>query len=248
MKKYPGQTDLSVSERETRVRAVARKAAAEGMVLLENDGILPLKEGTKLALYGQGARYTIKGGTGSGDVNSRNTISVEQGLSAAGFSIVNRAWLDRFDEEFVASKKRCEEKIYREAGEDRDPKKLYHAHATIVPELPELPILREDAADADALIYVISRISGEFADRHAEKGDYYLSDQEEADLKTLAAFGLPLIVLLNVGGIIDLSFADSLKVSALVLISQPGSEGGNAVADILSGKVCPSGRLTDSYA
>ena len=248
MKKYPGQIDLSVSDRESRVRAVARKAAAESMVLLENHGILPLKEGTKLALYGQGARYTIKGGTGSGDVNSRNTISVEQGLSAAGFSIVNRAWLDRFDEEFVASKKRCEEKIYREAGEDRDPKKLYHAHATIVPELPELPILLEDAADAEALIYVISRISGEFADRHAEKGDYYLSDQEEADLKTLAAFGLPLIVLLNVGGIIDLSFADSLKISALVLISQPGSEGGNAVADILSGKVSPSGRLTDTYA
>ena len=111
MKKYPGQTDLSVSERETRVRAVARKAAAEGMVLLENNGILPLKEGMKLALYGQGARYTIKGGTGSGDVNSRNTVSVEQGLSTAGFNIVNRAWLDRFDEEFAASKKRCEEKI-----------------------------------------------------------------------------------------------------------------------------------------
>ena len=80
MRKYPGQTDLSVSEREKKIRAIARRAAAEGMVLLENDGILPLEQGAKLALYGRGVRDTIKGGTGSGDVNSRNTISVEQGL------------------------------------------------------------------------------------------------------------------------------------------------------------------------
>ena len=150
MRQYPGQTDLSVSPREKNIRAVARKAAAEGMVMLENNGILPLKEGAALALFGQGARYTVKGGTGSGDVNSRNTITVEQGLRNAGFRIVNREYLDRFDTEFAASKKRCEETIYREAGEDRDPRKLYHAHATIVPELPELPLLQEDTAGADA--------------------------------------------------------------------------------------------------
>ena len=248
MRKYPGQTDLSVSEREKKIRAVARRAAAEGMVLLENDGILPLEQGAKLALYGRGARDTIKGGTGSGDVNSRNTISVEQGLLNAGFTVVNRAYLDRYDKEFADSKKRCEEAIYREAGDDRDPRKLYHAHATFVPELPELPLLPEDAAGADAVVYVISRISGEFADRRAEKGDYFLSEQEEQELETLASFGLPLIVLLNVGGVIDLSFMDTGKVSALLLMSQAGSEGGNAAADILSGKVNPSGRLTDTWA
>ena len=95
MRQYPGQTDLSVSPRERNIRAVARKAAAEGMVMLENNGILPLKEGAALALFGQGARYTVKGGTGSGDVNSRNTITVEQGLRNAGFRIVNREYLDR---------------------------------------------------------------------------------------------------------------------------------------------------------
>ena len=248
MRKYPGQTDLSVSERETKIRAVARRAASEGMVLLENSGILPLKENTALALYGRGVRYTIKGGTGSGDVNSRNTITVEQGLLGAGFRIVNREYLDRFDTAFAASKKRCEEAIYRETGGDRDPQKLYHAHATIVPELPALPILREDTAGADAVLYVISRISGEFADRHAEKGDYYLSDQEEADLETLSGFGLPLIAVLNVGGVMDLSFMDRYKISALVLMSQAGSESGNALADVLSGKVNPSGRLTDTWA
>ncbi len=248
MRQYPGQADLNVTPREENARAVSRKAAADGMVLLENDGILPLKENARLALFGHGVRYTVKGGTGSGEVNSRNTVTVDQGLRNAGFRIVNLDYLDRYDEAFAAIRKKCEEAVYGETGEDRDPHKLFRAFAAHKPEPPELPILREDAADADAVIYVISRISGEFADRHAEKGDYYLNDREEAELETLSGFGLPLVVLLNVGGIMDLSFMDRGKVSALVLMSQAGSEGGSALADILSGKVNPSGRLTDTWA
>ena len=248
MKWYPGQTTPEVPERETRIRAIARKAAEEGIVLLENNGILPLKTGAKIALYGQGARYTIKGGTGSGDVNSRNTVTVDAGLREAGFRIVNSAYLDRFDEEYAKSLKRREEEVYRAAGDDRDPKKLYHANATIHPELPELPILTEDAAEADAVIYVISRISGEFADRRAEKGDYYLSDRERNDLIILSGLGKPVVVLLNVGGIMDLSFLEECRTDALLLMSQAGSESGNAVADVLSGRVNPSGRLTDTWA
>ena len=248
MKQYPGQKDLSVSPREANIRAVARKAASEGMVLLENNGVLPLRAGTKLALYGQGARYTVKGGTGSGDVNSRNTVTVEQGLLNAGFPVVNREYLDRFDAEFEINKKKCEKAVYAEVGEERDPHKLYKAHATFRPELPDLPVRREDVPEAEAIVYVISRISGEFADRHAEKGDYYLSDREERDLEILSAFGLPLIVVLNTGGVMDLSFMDRRKISALVLMSQAGSEGGNALADLLSGKVSPSGKLTDTWA
>ncbi len=248
MRKYPGQKDLSISEREKNIREISRRAASEGMVLLENNGILPLHAGMGLALYGQGALYTVKGGTGSGDVNSRNTITVEQGLRGAGFRIVNREYLKRYDAEFAAGRKKCEEAIYREAGEERDPHKLYKAHASFVPELPDLPVQREDTAGADAIVYVISRISGEFADRRAEKGDYYLSDREETELEVLSGFGLPLIVVLNVGGVVDLSFMDRLKPAALILMSQAGSEGGNALADILSGRVSPSGRLTDTWA
>ena len=248
MRTYPGQADLSISAREANIRRIARKAAAEGMVLLENDGILPLKEGAKIALYGQGARYTIKGGTGSGDVNSRDTVTVDQGLRDAGFRIVNDDYLDRFDAAFAENQKKCEEAIYREAGEERDPMKLYKAHAVFTPELPDLPIRREDAADTDAAVYVISRISGEFADRRAEKGDYYLSVREETELETLCSFGIPVIVLLNVGGVMDLSFLEKGKVSALLLMSQAGSEGGSAVADVLSGRTAPCGRLTDTWA
>ena len=248
MRKYPGQADLSVSPREENIRRIARRAAAEGMVLLENDGVLALKEGAKLALFGQGARYTIKGGTGSGDVNSRNTITVDMGLRNAGFTIVNSAYLDGYDAAFAESKRQCEEAVYREAGEDRDPMKFYKAHATFAPQPPEIPVDAKDVEGADAAVYVISRVSGEFADRRAEKGDYYLNDREEAELETLCGFGIPVIVLLNVGGVMDLGFLEKRKISAVVLMSQPGSEGGNALADVLSGKVNFSGRLTDTWA
>ncbi len=248
MKKYPGQETLEVTERETQMRALARRAAAEGMVLLHNQGVLPLQKGAKLALFGRGARYTIKGGTGSGDVNARNTVTVDMGLREAGFEIVNGDYLDRYDAAFAVSLKEWEEAIYREAGPERDSRKLYTAHASIAPRLPEEPIAPADVKGADAIVYVISRVSGEFADRHKQPGDYELNGQEEKELETLGTFGLPVIVLLNVGGVIDLSFMDTRRVDALLLMSQAGSEGGNAVADILSGRVNPSGRLTDSWA
>ncbi len=248
MRTYPGQKTPEITPREERIRDLARRAAAEGMVLLENRGVLPLAEGAKLALFGRGARYTIKGGTGSGDVNSRNTVTVEEGLRNAGFTVVNTDYLDRYEAEYRQSLKEWEETLYREAGPERDTRKLYHAHASITPRSPELPIREEDTAGADAVIYVISRISGEFADRHAEKGDYYLSDRETAELNLLGRLGKPVIVLLNVGGVMDLSFLETERVDALLLMSQPGSEGGNAAADVLSGRVNPSGRLTDTCA
>ena len=248
MKHYPGQKTLDVSPREEKIRRLARKAAAEGMVLLENNGVLPLAESSKIALFGNGARYTIKGGTGSGDVNSRNTITVDQGLRNAGFTIVNDAWLDRYDALFEESQRKLEAAVYEAAGADRDPHKFYKAYASLKPDLPEVPISPADTAGAEVILYVVSRISGEFADRHAEKGDYYLTDREAAELKLLGSLGLPVVVLLNVGGVIDLSFTEQTRTDALLLISQAGSEGGNAAADILLGRVCPCGRLTDTWA
>ena len=140
MKHYPGQKTLDVSPREEKIRRLARKAAAEGMVLLENNGVLPLAESSKIALFGNGARYTIKGGTGSGDVNSRNTITVDQGLRNAGFTIVNDAWLDRYDALFEESQRKLEAAVYEAAGADRDPHKFYKAYASLKPDLPEVPI------------------------------------------------------------------------------------------------------------
>ena len=245
---YPGQTDDSVSPREARARLIARRAAAEGMVLLENDGVLPFRPGARLALFGIGARHTIKGGSGSGDVNSRDVVSVDAGLRAQGFDIVNTAYLDAFDRAYDAAREEWIQAIYAAAGDRSEPMKLYDAHVRIKMNTPDLPITAADCEGADAAVYIISRSSGEGADRKDAPGDYYLSDMEERQLKALCACGKPVVVLLNVGGIIDLGFLDTLPISALVLMGQAGCESGSAAADILSGRVNPSGLLTDSWA
>ena len=105
-------------------------------------------------------------------------------------------------------------------------------------------ITKTEAADA---IYVISRISGEGADRKAEPGDYYLSEQEEEELKAITECYDNTIVILNVGGVMDVSFLEKYNIAALVMLSQAGMEGGNALADVLSGAVTPSGKLTDTW-
>ena len=92
-----GTRNQAESERERAHRVIARKAAAEGIVLLENNGVLPLKKGSNVALYGGGARHTIKGGTGSGSVNNRSNVSIDEGLRNAGFTVTTDTWLDAYD-------------------------------------------------------------------------------------------------------------------------------------------------------
>ena len=112
--KVYGADTMKESLREQKHRELARRAAAEGMVLLKNDGLLPLKT-KNIALYGAGARMTVKGGSGSGDVHERYSVNMEQGLKNAGFQIVNPLWMERFDAKYEADKaewrKSVEEKI-----------------------------------------------------------------------------------------------------------------------------------------
>lgn len=96
------QTD-EVSERELSHRQLAREVAAEGMVLLKNEGVLPLQN-KKIALFGAGARMTVKGGTGSGNMQERYSVSIEEGLKNAGFTLASTRWMDRFDAAFAAEK------------------------------------------------------------------------------------------------------------------------------------------------
>ena len=98
MTQFYGTLTPEKTEREEKNMQLVRKGAGECMVLLENDGVLPLKKIGKIALYGAGARHTIKGGTGSGDVNSREVINIEQGLKDAGFTITTDRWLTAYDE------------------------------------------------------------------------------------------------------------------------------------------------------
>ena len=99
---FGSKTD-EVSDRELVNRRLARTVAAEGMVLLKNDGVLPLQS-KRLALFGAGARMTVKGGTGSGNMQERYSVSIEEGLKNAGFVIASTRWLDRFDASYAAEK------------------------------------------------------------------------------------------------------------------------------------------------
>ncbi len=242
---YSGTQDTTVSSREEYGRRISEKAAEEGMVLLENNGILPLID-KRIALYGDGVRHTIIGGTGSGSVNNRGNVSLEEGMKNAGFIITNEDWLENYEEACRKQREVWMNRIY-ELSEKDDPDSLYRVHAQnrMKPVKGE-KIVR--AADTRTAVYVISRICGEGADRKAVKGDYYLSDEEEEMLTEISTAYPHLIILLNVGGVMSLDFLDRWKADAVLLMGQGGMESGNAAAAILSGRVNPSGRLTDTWA
>lgn len=239
-----------MSEREKRNMEKLRTLASQGMVLLENDGTLPITDKKKkLALYGVGARKTVKGGTGSGDVNSRYVIPVEQGLENAGFQITTKKWLDEYDrlaeEAYLAWGKKGAEDIRNGVSP-----LIYLMEKSFKAPQPQ-PINKEDAAlsGTDTAVYVISRNSGEGADRYNIPGDYQLSREEEENLKFLTLHYEKVVVVLNIGGIMDTRFLRHTPgIGAVLLMSQAGNISGDAVADIISGRVNPSGKLSDTWA
>ena len=218
---------------------IARQVAGEGMVLLKNDGTLPFN-GKRIALFGVGAIDTIVCGTGSGYAFSPYKITVMQGFQDAGIEITSIAYLEKY---------KRDQKTAAKSG-----KKLSiidKRWSGITPEAVETPITDEDlkaASAADTAVYVIRRNTGENFDRKAEKGDYYLSDMEEQNLRAVAGHFAHTIVVLNTC-VIDAVKINSIPgVSALILMGQAGMESGHALADILTGKVNPSGKLTDTWA
>ena len=236
---------------ETEHRKVARRAAAEGIVLLKNeDHVLPLQEGIAVALYGAGAGKTIKGGTGSGDVNEREKVSICEGMKNAGFQITTEAWINRYNEIYDKARQDWKNDILSRTRYDADTMSFFEVYSTTPFIMPAGDKIKKSAGDeAETAIYVISRIAGEGADRQADKGDYYLKDEEYKMLADICANYENVIVVINAGAQVDLSFMDEFEnIKALLVIVQPGMEGGNAVADILSGKANPSGKLADTWA
>ena len=252
MKKFKayGYPLKEISQREIRHRELARRSAAEGFVLLKNDGALPLTE-RKIALFGGGSRMTVKGGSGSGDVRERHSVTIEEGLRNAGFTF-STTWMDRFENKFKSDISAWEAEV------DRAIKKYNHPAATMKmfieignhPKPNPATIMVEDGDldDAESAIYVLSRQAGEGRDRRTEKGDYLLSDIETESIKKLSAHYKKLILILNCGSVIDLSVLEQTRIDAVIFYAQGGMEGGNALADILTGKVTPSGKLTDTWA
>ena len=247
---FSGTTDPEVQPWETEHRKVARHAAAEGIVLLKNeDNLLPLKAGSNVALYGAGAGRTIKGGTGSGDVNERENVSVFQGIKNAGFQVTTEDWIASYDKIYENARQEWKRSILSKTGEGADTMDFFSVYSTTPFKMPAGDQVQKPAEDADTAIYVLSRIAGEGSDRTADKGDYYLSDDEYQILADICAYYKNVIVLINAGAQVDLSFMDEFEnIKALLVIVQPGMECGNAVADILSGKVNPSGKLADTWA
>lgn len=241
-------TNPSISSQEQNHTLRSRHIAAEGMVLLQNNGALPLASSCSIALYGNGARRTIKGGTGSGDVASRSVISAEQGLIHAGFSISTTALLDHYESTHIQALNDYKEWVLKEAASAHTADFLImFAHPFRDPDFPLLT--PKTCPDADAALYVLSRNSGEGADRKAEKGDYYLTEREKENISFLAEHYDKTIIILNVGNVIDTQFLRSQPgIDAILLMGQAGCAGGDALVDILSGGITPSGKLATTWA
>ena len=246
-----GATSPKESFREKEHKALARRAAAEGIVLLKNDGVLPLQT-RKIALYGPGSRMTVKGGSGSGDVHERHSVTIEEGLKNAGFEFPTTLWMDRFKGKYDADvaiwRSNLEEKI-KKFNPIQTMQMFIFIGEHPMPYPACTPVLPDELTDeTDTAIYVLSRQAGEGKDRRAEKGDYLLSDIEEDSLRLLRKHYKKLILVLNCGSVMDLSILDEIRIDAILFYGQGGMEGGNALADILTGKATPCGKLTDTWA
>ena len=240
----------AVTADEIQHQELSRRAAGECVVLLENNGALPLVKGQKVALFGMGANYTVKGGTGSGDVNTRSSVTIEEGLTQEGFTITTGEWLARNREQREAAQASYLAEMDRRAKETGLPVVILGFNYPF--QIPDAAAITEEdlqKADTDTAIYVIARNSGEGADRFDKRGDYLASEAELRDLQLLAGHFAKVILILNIGGVMDLSEIRAIKgISAIVLMNQLGNIGGLAIADVLDGAVTPSGKLTDTWA
>lgn len=247
---FSGTTTQEVQPYELAHREVARQAAAESIVLLKNEGgLLPVSLTAPIALYGAGVGHTIKGGTGSGDVNERYSVTIREGLEQAGYRITTEDWLDDYDRRFTAAREQWRDEIWAAADSSPDGAlRLFDVYAKR-PFVYPAGDLNVRKTEADIAVYVLSRVAGEGADRFEKEGDYYLSKEEAQLIEAICAAYPKVVLVINAGGQVDLSFLDTYEnIAAVLQISQLGCEGGNAFADVLCGKVSPSGKLTDSWA
>lgn len=236
--KYSNNPDLKSHAK------VARRAAAEGMVLLENHSTLPLRKDIKnVALYGCTSYDFIAGGTGSGDVHHAYVVSLADGLRNAGYSV--DVILERQYNEYLKREKTRLDSIRQKST---DPMAAY-----LPVERPnELSLNTEDldaeASANDVAILTIGRSSGEFADRSTKDFNVSLDELEliKNVCKAFHAKGKEVVIILNISGVIETQSWKHLP-DAILCMWMGGQEGGNSVADVLSGDVCPSGKLTMTF-
>ncbi len=242
---YHARTTDKIMDSETAHSNRVRALAGECAVVLKNDGTLPIEDPGKIALFGNGARHTVKGGTGSGDVNSRFVVNIEQGLKEEGFEITTGDWLDRFDKSYDDHIKSYMDKVNRLASEKNLPPAVIMFD--VVPGVAPIPeVTPSDINGTDTAIYVLSRDSGEGGDRRATKGDFYLKDDEIGAMNFITSNFKKSVLVLNTGGIVSLKEVKD-GFSSIILISQLGNLTGRIASDVITGISDPSGRLTDSW-
>lgn len=211
-----------------------RSVAAEGAVLLENR-VLPLAAGTRVSVFGRiQSDYFYTGYGSGGDVNYPYSVSLLEGLRNCDALEVNENLAKTYEDWIAANP-------------------ADHGVWSMWPRChPEMPVTEElvtqAKADSDTAIIVLGRASGEDRENLLEKGSYYLTDEETALLRTVTKHFPDAILLLNIGSIVDFRFLQDYTFGAVLIPWQGGMESGNAVADVLSGKINPSGRLTATIA
>ena len=217
---------------------ISRKAAAEGMVLLKNDhNALPLVGNTSIALFGNASYDLISGGTGSGDVHKPYVVSLKQGLANAGYKI--NGHLAEVYKDYITTALKNQPK----------PKIAFFAPEPIGDMPLTESMVNDELVKTDMALFTIGRNAGEGNDRKVD-GDFTLTATEKQNIRLIAdayhAKNKKVIVVLNIGGVIETAdWRD--EVDGILLAWQPGLEGGNAIADILSGKVNPSGKLATTF-
>lgn len=216
---------------------LSRQAAAEGMVLLKNEGgLLPFERGSGIALFGKAQIDYVRGGGGSGEVTTSYTRNIYEGMKIKETEGKLRV-LDSLSAFY-------EENVKKQYADGRENGK------TIEPEIPA-GLLAEARRFTDTAVITICRFSGEGWDRKGipGDGDFYLSPEEQAMVEKVTAVFPRVAVVLDVGGMVDTSwFRGNDRIQSVLLAWQAGIEGGLAVADILCGDVNPSGKLVDTFA
>ena len=230
---YSEQPDLKAHA------SVTREAAAEGMILLKNDGkTLPLAADVRdIAVFGNTSYQFIAGGTGSGDVEEAYSVSLEEGLTGAGF-ILDKGLKQHYLDYIRAEEAKIDWKKYNHVPPPR-----------IVECTLDEGLIRRKAEETDMAMITIGRNAGEYSDRKVKDDFELCADEREMLEKVTRIFhqeGKKVVVILNIGGVIETaSWKD--RPDAILLAWQGGQEGGNSVADILSGKVNPSGKLPMTF-
>jgi len=241
---YVLSEDIPLQDYEIKHIDIMRKNAAECTLFLKKDSSFPLKTPGKVILIGGGARETTKGGTGSGDVESRYFVNCEEGLENAGFEIVSKDWLDKYPIYQNARHQEFIKYIYNVA--ERLSSNAEHISYGAVEPARDYEYMPLDFDDVEAAFYVIGRNSGEGEDRRIVKGDVYLTNSEIRDILYLNSKYEKFMLVLNVPGVVDLTPVKEVK--NILLLSQLGVVTGDIFADIVLGKANPSGKLATTWS